>query len=152
MGSRVPSSRTRPGPTARTVPSCGRSLAVSGRTMPLLVISSRGVGLTTRRSPRGLSPVAVPLTVVVMCAWCLLACETDAEIEAFETVHARGTPGAADAGRTGTQPARVLMGKVALSGDECQPDSVSRGERYEKRPGRWDRGVRGQSAVRLAQA
>ena len=59
-------------------PSCGRSLAVSGRTMPLFVISSRGVGLTMTLLPRGFSWVAVPLTVLVMCAWCLLACATRA--------------------------------------------------------------------------
>ena len=45
----------RPGPTARIVPSWGFSLAVSGRTMPLLVISSRGVGWMTTRSPSGRS-------------------------------------------------------------------------------------------------
>src|SRR5450759_390468 len=53
--SRVPSSRVLPGPTDRMVPSCGFSLAVSGRTIPLLVTSSRGVGWMTTRSPRGLS-------------------------------------------------------------------------------------------------
>src|SRR5450759_1115854 len=53
--SRVPSSRVFPGPTARMVPSCGFSLAVSGRTIPLLVTSSRALGLMTTRSPRGLS-------------------------------------------------------------------------------------------------
>src|SRR5450759_5674814 len=37
------------------VPSCGFSLAVSGRTIPLLVTSSRALGLMTTRSPRGLS-------------------------------------------------------------------------------------------------
>ena len=44
MASRLPSSRMRPGPAARIVPSWGFSLAVSGRTMPLLVISSRALG------------------------------------------------------------------------------------------------------------
>src|SRR5450759_767131 len=53
--SRVPSSRVCPGPTARMVPPCGFSLAVSGRTIPLLVTSSRALGLMTTRSPRGLS-------------------------------------------------------------------------------------------------
>ena len=45
----------RPGPTARIVPSWGFSLAVSGITMPLLVISSPGVGWMTTRSPSGRS-------------------------------------------------------------------------------------------------
>src|SRR3954453_23168600 len=39
-------------------PSWGFSLAVSGRTMPLLVISSRALGLMTTRSPSGRSFVA----------------------------------------------------------------------------------------------
>src|SRR6266540_3342692 len=56
---RLPLSRTRPGPTERTSPCCGRSLAVSGRTMPLLVVSSRVFGLTTTRSPIGLSCHAI---------------------------------------------------------------------------------------------
>ena len=51
IGSRVPSSRVRPGPAATMVPSWGFSFAVSGITMPLLVISSRGVGWSTTRSP-----------------------------------------------------------------------------------------------------
>src|SRR4029077_10051017 len=55
MGSRLPSSGIRPGPAARISPSWGFSLAVSGRTMPLLVISSRALGRTTTRSPNGLS-------------------------------------------------------------------------------------------------
>src|SRR3972149_549584 len=66
MGSRLPSSRMRPGPTARMLPSWGFSLAVSGRTMPLFVISSRAVGLATTRSPSGLSLVeAVALANVL---------------------------------------------------------------------------------------
>ena len=55
IGSRLPSSVMRPGPAARIVPSWGFSLAVSGRTMPLLVISSAGVGWMTTRSPSGRS-------------------------------------------------------------------------------------------------
>src|SRR5688572_6402494 len=98
MGSRLPSSRVRPGPTARTVPSWGRSLAVSGMTIPLLVISSRAVGLTTSRSPRGLSWVAVALTEVVMEAVNLLECDSDV----------------ADAGRHG--PGRVLCTGAGSAG------------------------------------
>src|SRR5207245_6677000 len=49
-------------PTASTIPSCGFSLAVSGMTIPLLVISSRSTGLTTTRSPSGLRfTAALPL-------------------------------------------------------------------------------------------
>src|SRR4029078_2925133 len=50
MASRLPSSRMRPGPAARIVPSWGFSFAVSGRTMALLVIFSRAGGwITTAR-------------------------------------------------------------------------------------------------------
>src|SRR2546423_5286076 len=52
---RLPSSSTLPVPTARTFPFCGFSLAVSGRTMPLAVVSSCSTARTIRRSPRGLS-------------------------------------------------------------------------------------------------
>src|SRR6266513_1528300 len=61
------------------VPSCGRSFAVSGSTMPLFVISSRGVGRITSRSPRGLSCVAA-VTVVAMCACCLLRSRTALQV------------------------------------------------------------------------
>src|SRR3954463_5793173 len=63
MASRLPSSRIFPGPTAMISPSWGFSFAVSGRTRPLFVISSRGVGLTTTRSPSGVSLVAVLVAV-----------------------------------------------------------------------------------------
>src|SRR5437867_1532507 len=46
-----------PGPTARTRPSWGFSFAVSGRTIPLFVISSRSRALMTTREPSGLSLV-----------------------------------------------------------------------------------------------
>ena len=38
-----PSSSHLPSPTARTLPRCGFSLAVSGRTMPLAVVSSSSI-------------------------------------------------------------------------------------------------------------
>src|SRR4029079_10692400 len=50
-----PSSSQRPSPTARTSPFWGFSLAVSGRTIPLAVVSSSSSGWTISRSPRGLS-------------------------------------------------------------------------------------------------
>src|SRR4051812_20540121 len=50
-----PSSASLPSPTARTLPRWGFSLAVSGRTMPLAVVSSSSIALTISRSPRGLS-------------------------------------------------------------------------------------------------
>ena len=41
--------------TATTLPFWGFSFAVSGRTMPLAVVSSSSIARTIRRSPRGLS-------------------------------------------------------------------------------------------------
>src|SRR5690606_27601191 len=54
IGIRLPLSSTRPGPTARTVPSCGFSLAVSGITMPDAVVVSASIAWTTMRSSSGL--------------------------------------------------------------------------------------------------
>src|SRR5215218_2373254 len=48
-----PLSLRAPGPTASTRPRCGFSLAVSGRTMPLAVVSSSSRASTIRRSPSG---------------------------------------------------------------------------------------------------
>src|SRR5664279_2953472 len=53
-GTRLPLSSTRPGPIARTLPSWGFSLAVSGMTRPEAVVCSASSGLTTIRSSRGL--------------------------------------------------------------------------------------------------
>src|SRR5438067_2345311 len=44
----------RPGPTERTVPSCGFSLAVSGITRPDAVVVSASFAWTTMRSSSGL--------------------------------------------------------------------------------------------------
>src|SRR3954466_10307597 len=56
-----PSSSKRPSPTARTSPFWGFSLAVSGRTRPLAVVSSSSIARTIRRSPRGLSFITYDL-------------------------------------------------------------------------------------------
>src|SRR6266446_1149801 len=53
MGIFVPLSRILPVPTASTMPSWGFSLAVSGSTIPDLVLSSFSTGFTTTRSPSG---------------------------------------------------------------------------------------------------
>jgi len=53
-GIRTPLSSTRPGPTARTSPSWGFSLALSGMTRPEAVVVSASSVLTTIRSSRGL--------------------------------------------------------------------------------------------------
>ena len=44
-----------PGPTARTLPCCGFSLAVSGMTRPDAVVCSASLGWTTMRSSSGFS-------------------------------------------------------------------------------------------------
>src|SRR4051794_19101037 len=48
-------SLTLPSPTASTLPFCGFSFAVSGRTIPEAVVASSSTALTIRRSPSGLS-------------------------------------------------------------------------------------------------
>src|SRR5919109_3062541 len=53
-----PSSLSFPSPTASTLPRCGFSLAVSGRTSPEAVVSSSSIAVTIRRSPRGLRFIA----------------------------------------------------------------------------------------------
>src|SRR6478735_7134251 len=53
-GTRLPLSSTRPGPTARTSPSWGFSLAVSGMTRPDAVVVSASRAFTTIRSSSGL--------------------------------------------------------------------------------------------------
>src|ERR1700726_210317 len=52
---RLPASSSLPSPAARILPFCGFSLAVSGSTRPLAVVSSSSIARTIRRSPRGLS-------------------------------------------------------------------------------------------------
>src|SRR2546421_12311743 len=54
-GMRLPASSSLPSPTARTLPFCGFSLAVSGSTRPLAVVSSTSTARTIRRSPKGFS-------------------------------------------------------------------------------------------------
>src|SRR5215211_962845 len=54
-GTRWPLSSSLPSPTATTSAVCGFSLAVSGRTMPEGVVSSRSTALTSARSPKGLN-------------------------------------------------------------------------------------------------
>ena len=49
-----------PSPTASTLPFCGFSLAVSGSTIPLAVVSSSSTGFTITRSPRGFSFIGKP--------------------------------------------------------------------------------------------
>src|SRR5256884_2762438 len=59
-GVRFPvSSLPSPSPTASTLPRWGFSLAVSGRTMPLAVVSSSSTAWTISRSPSGLSFIGV---------------------------------------------------------------------------------------------
>src|SRR5439155_12076344 len=55
----APSSSHLPSPTAKTLPRCGFSLAVSGRTIPLAVVSSSSIGETISRFPRRLSFIEI---------------------------------------------------------------------------------------------
>lgn len=54
LSMRSPFSLRSPGPIDRTFPFCGFSFAVSGRTIPDAVTSSRSMGSTTKRLPKGL--------------------------------------------------------------------------------------------------
>ena len=60
----VPASSKRPGPTARTSPSWGFSLAVSGITSPDAVVCSASSGLTTIRSSSGLITTLVAVVTI----------------------------------------------------------------------------------------
>src|SRR4051795_5377031 len=102
-GTRWPLSSIRPGPMARTVPSCGFSLAVSGITMPEAVVCSASLACTRIRSSSGL---IATLVAVVTCGLpfpgvCLSKASTWATCR-------RGSQG----------PRRTVT--LALSGAECQ--------------------------------
>src|SRR5262249_42534447 len=60
IGTSSPLSLRLPGPTARTLPRCGFSFAVSGRTIPLVVVSSSSRTSTIRRSPSGCRSIQMP--------------------------------------------------------------------------------------------
>src|SRR5208283_599912 len=60
----VPASSKRPGPTARTSPSWGFSLAVSGITSPDAVVCSASSGRTTIRSSSGLITTLVAVVTI----------------------------------------------------------------------------------------
>ena len=64
-GTRLPLSSMRPGPTARTVPSWGFSLAVSGMTRPEAVVVSASLAWTTMRSSSGLMLTLVAVVTSV---------------------------------------------------------------------------------------
>src|SRR6266566_238174 len=65
IGTRLdPASSKRPGPTARTSPSWGFSLAVSGITRPDAVVCSASSGLTTIRSSSGLITTLVAVVTI----------------------------------------------------------------------------------------
>src|ERR1700674_1111036 len=57
IGITSPLSVLRPGPTAMITPSCGFSLAVSGRMTPPVLVDACSMDSTTTRSPSGLSSV-----------------------------------------------------------------------------------------------
>src|SRR5580692_12305381 len=65
-GTRLPLSSNRPAPTARTSPSWGFSLAVSGITRPDAVVCSASSGRTTIRSSSGLMAVLLLVAVVTI--------------------------------------------------------------------------------------
>src|SRR3954449_181889 len=104
-GSRWPFSN-RPGPTARTVPSWGFSLAVSGITMPDAVVCSDSSTVTTMRSSSGLM-----LTLVAVATTCLPQLSGRWTMGGGHLTCRRGGQA-----RVFRAPERAL----ALSGAECQ--------------------------------
>src|SRR2546429_9275598 len=74
-GARSPVSRRLPSPRARILPRLGFSLAVSGRTIPDLVLDSASTRLTRILSPRGRSlGIAILLCEIVTCSLLLVTC------------------------------------------------------------------------------
>src|SRR5882672_1954375 len=63
-GARSPVSSRRPSPTDRILPRLGFSLAVSGRTMPDLVLDSASRRFTKILSPRGRNLAMIDLTPI----------------------------------------------------------------------------------------
>src|SRR5690349_21465818 len=122
-GTRLPLSSMRPGPMARTSPSWGFSLAVSGMTRPEAVVCSASSGLTTRRSSRGLmltdtsdQPLLSPT------GWALPGtCAPGTSGLAMEYAVA----GVGLAASSGTLGVRVPTQTLALDLSECQSGTRS---------------------------
>src|ERR671921_2490730 len=116
-GTRLPLSSMRPGPVARTSPSWGFSLAVSGMTRPEAVVCSASMALTTIRSSRGLM-----LTDTVSTSTFPLCREFDSKIAACFDIRRRG-------GRTPDKRwhprGESANANLALVSDECQTGSGS---------------------------
>src|SRR5438094_3898494 len=75
QAARSPESRRLPSPRARILPRLGFSLAVSGRTIPDLVLDSASTRLTRILSPRGRSlGIAILLCEIVTCSLLLVTC------------------------------------------------------------------------------
>src|SRR3954468_3793012 len=100
----VPLSLKRPGPTARTSPSWGFSLAVSGMTRPDAVVCSASRDLTTMRSSSGLMSTD---TVVTYPSGLLIE---DYELWLFEAGRRRGGRPPSERG-AGTFGVRVPTGQ-----------------------------------------
>src|SRR5256714_9815091 len=120
----------RPGPTARTVPSCGFSLAVSGITRPDAVVVSASFAWTTMRSSSGLIATLVALVTGIP-TWGTGSLRTSSAPGG--TVGAGAGPAGRAAGR---RPAgwhshseganRTLCRPLALRQGECQPRAARR--------------------------
>src|SRR5256712_8155634 len=136
-GMRWPVSGCRsPGPTARTLPSCGFSLAVSGRTIPLFVISSRSRPLTTTREPSGLSlslgcdlgAVATATCISPPCwvgasAICGRHIETGLALARLDCQHSTPGPKSGQAGLPGPW-GRSALGRVGRGERRLHHDAV----------------------------
>src|SRR5262245_36494770 len=114
IGTRLPLSSTRPGPTARTLPSWGFSLAVSGMTMPDAVVVSASLACTTILSSSGL------MFTLATCALPFLGVPDWIP----DGIHLLGTAAAAPR-RRGCRGS-VTAARLALYRGECQCSTSTR--------------------------
>src|SRR4051794_24495277 len=141
-GTRLPLSSTRPGPTARTSPSCGFSLAVSGMTSPEAVVCSASRVLTRIRSSSGLMLTDTIGRPPLPCVFRVFGSKT--------RVRPSDGPSRLSPGRRTPSRGSHVTGRSALSGRECQRRTYARASTRSSRvPTVWFAGLRSRwSAVR----
>src|SRR3982751_1141241 len=110
----------RPGPTARTVPSCGFSLAVSGITMPDAVVVSASFAWTTMRSSSGLIATLVAVVTGIP-SWGTGSLRTSISTLAAPSSRVPAPPGWHSHGEGAN---RTLCRGLALRQGECQRRGV----------------------------
>src|SRR5215213_7902025 len=135
-GTRLPLSSMRPGPTARTVPSCGFSFAVSGITMPDAVVVSASFAWTRIRSSSGLIATLVAVVTGIPSWGTGVVAGQSSDRRQSASCHRAGPSSRvpvrlAQPGGPGWHPRdesanREVMPRLALRQPECQHDAVLR--------------------------